>query len=89
MKTKQIPDDLRNWIEVRTFEIGAAIVLPGCPWIISGEPLFANPQKALPLAKLPLKPMLSAIWKLEMTQRSISLPDFPALSCIRLHDATM
>ena len=56
MKTKQIPDDFRDWSEARTFEIGAAIVLPpGCPWIISGEPLFANPQKALPLAKVALE----------------------------------
>jgi hypothetical protein len=28
MKTKQIPDDFRDWIEARTFEIGAPIVLP-------------------------------------------------------------
>ena len=29
------------------------------------------------------KPMLSAIWKLEMTHRSIRLPDFPAFSQVR------
>ena len=28
----------------------------------------------------PLKPMLSATWKLAMTHRSICLPDFPAVS---------
>ena len=28
----------------------------------------------------PLKPMLSAIWKLAMTHRSICLPDLPAVS---------
>jgi hypothetical protein len=27
--------------------------------------------------------MLSAIWKLEMTHRSICLPDFPAVSHVR------
>ena len=31
----------------------------------------------------PLKPMLSAIWKLEMTHRSICLPDLPAVSHVR------
>jgi hypothetical protein len=32
MKTKQIPDDFRDWIESRTFEIGAEIApLPGPP----------------------------------------------------------
>ena len=30
--------------------------------------------KEFPLAKFALKPMLSAIWRLEMTQRSICLP---------------
>jgi hypothetical protein len=28
MKTKQIPDDFRDWIETRTFEIAAPIALP-------------------------------------------------------------
>jgi hypothetical protein len=28
MKTKQIPDDFRDWIEARTFEIAASIALP-------------------------------------------------------------
>jgi hypothetical protein len=28
MKTKQIPDNFRDWIEARTFEIGADIALP-------------------------------------------------------------
>ena len=34
--------------------------------------------EGVPLAKSPLKPMLSAIWKLEMTHRSICLPDLPS-----------
>ena len=33
--------------------------------------------------KSPLKPMLSATWKLAMTHRSIRLPDFPAVSHVR------
>ena len=28
MKTKQIPDDFRDWIEARTFEISAPIAWP-------------------------------------------------------------
>jgi hypothetical protein len=31
MKTRQIPDDFRDWIEARTFEIGAEIQLPSSP----------------------------------------------------------
>ena len=31
----------------------------------------------------PLRPILSAIWKLAMTHRSICLPDFPAVSHVR------
>jgi hypothetical protein len=65
MKTKQVPDDFRDWIKARTFEIGAQIALPS----------------RLPLDYL--KPMVSAIWKLAMTHRSICVPDFPAVSHVR------
>jgi hypothetical protein len=35
------------------------------------------------LGKFTLEPMLSALWKLEMTHRSIYFPDFPAASQAR------
>jgi hypothetical protein len=56
MKTKQIPDDFRDWIEARTFEIAVdSIATPVAPGLVEAEPLLAKPQRALPLAKLTLE----------------------------------
>jgi hypothetical protein len=58
MKTKQIPDDFRDWIEARTFEIGAAIVLPpGCPGLFQANPYSAIRRRPSHWRKSPLKPM--------------------------------
>jgi len=49
MKTKQIPDDFRDWIEARTFEISAPIAWPtGLPLdylkrIIIRQPAISAP----------------------------------------------
>jgi hypothetical protein len=39
-------------------------------------PIFDR-QQVFPISKFALRPMLSAIWKSEMTHRSTCLPDFP------------
>jgi hypothetical protein len=58
MKRKQIPDDFRDWIEARTFEIGAAIVLPpGCPGLFQANPYSAIRRRPSHWRKSPLKPM--------------------------------
>jgi hypothetical protein len=58
MQPKQIPDDFRDWIEARTFEIGAAIVLPpGCPGLFQANPYSAIRRRPSHWRKSPLKPM--------------------------------
>ena len=39
---------------------------------------ISDPQKFLPLANVPLNPILSATWKVEIRHLSICLPLFPA-----------
>jgi hypothetical protein len=77
MKTKQIPDDFREWMEARTFESAAPITLPPrLPMDYLKRTIIRQPAASPPIGESsPLKPMLSAIWKVEMTQRSICLAD--------------
>ena len=55
MKTKQIPDDFRDWTEARTFEISAPIAWPtGLPLdylkrIIIRQPAISTPTDESPL----------------------------------------
>jgi hypothetical protein len=85
MKTKQIPDDFRDWIEARTFEIAAPTALSLCLPLdyFEVDHYSPNRNKCSDLRKSPLKPMLSATWKLEITHRSICFLDFPAVSHAR------
>jgi hypothetical protein len=53
MKTKQIPDDFRDWIEARTFEIGAPIVLPPrLPLDYLKRTIIRQPAPVLPTAEI-------------------------------------
>ena len=72
MKTKQIPDNFRDWIEARTFEIGADIALPPSDYL---KQIFI-PKLAggSPVGERRLK---SAIRKLKST----SLDLLPTVNC--------
>jgi hypothetical protein len=53
MKTKQIPDDFRDWIEARTFEIGAQIALPrpvALDYLM--RPIIRQPAEGLPIGEV-------------------------------------
>jgi hypothetical protein len=81
MKTKQVPDDFRDWIEARTFEIGVQIALP--PRLPLNYLKRANPQEVLLLAKISLEADTLGDAKCRNSHRSICLPYFPAVSHVR------
>jgi hypothetical protein len=55
MKTKQIPDDFRDWIETRTFEIAAPIALPPrLPLDYLKRTIIRQPEANVPIGEIRL-----------------------------------
>ena len=73
MKAKQVPDNFHDWIEARTFEIGAEMALPSpaAPGLFGAGPYWSTRNSSSHGRNSSLNPMPCSVWNVAIRHGSI------------------